>query len=157
MIACVTLLGILEMFPDLQPEMTRFLITLQQGVDFVLEALERMQGGEIFVPKIPSADIRTIANAVGPGLSHKIIGARPGEKKHELMCPVDLASSTYEFDQFYLIKPSFDFTLKVDYSVTLDGKMGKKVAPDFEYNSYNNPVYLDKSELNDIISIASNH
>ena len=143
--------------PITDPTMTRFLITLEQGVDFVIDALKRMQGGEIFVPKIPSADMVTIANAIGPGLAHTIVGARPGEKKHELMCPVDLASSTYEFDKFYLIKPSFDFTRKVDYSITTDGQRGEKVALDFEYNSFNNPIYLDERELQNIMSIASNN
>lgn len=143
--------------PITDPTMTRFLITLQHGVDFVLDALQRMQGGELFVPKIPSADLTTIANAIGPGLAHSIVGARPGEKKHELMCPLDLAASTYEFDQFYLIKPSFEFTQKVDYSVTTDGQQGRIVAPDFEYNSHNNPVYLDAKELQDLMANDSLH
>lgn len=143
--------------PITDPSMTRFLITLQHGVDFVLDALHRMQGGELFVPKIPSVDMTTIANAIGPGLAHKIIGARPGEKKHELMCPLDLASSTYEFDKFYLIKPSFEFTTPVDYSITTDGQHGKKVDSNFEYNSLNNPVYLDANELREIIATDRHH
>jgi len=143
--------------PITDPTMTRFLITLQHGVDFVLDALERMQGGELFIPKIPSADMVTIANTIGPNLTHKIIGARPGEKKHELMCPLDLASSTYEFDDFYLIRPSFDFVQKVNYSVTIDGQKGKMVDPEFEYNSFNNPIYLNENELHDIISNTSLH
>lgn len=141
--------------PVTDATMTRFLITLQQGVDFVLQALARMRGGELYVPKIPSASMQTIAEAVGEGLPIKIVGMRPGEKRHELMCPRDLASSTYEFSDFYLIRPSFDFSSNDDYSTTNLGETGKPVAYDFEYNSLDNPHYLDAEELRQVLDSAS--
>lgn len=132
--------------------MTRFLIPLQQGVDFVLKALERMQGGELFVPKIPSATIGTIAEAVAPRIKTMEIGIRPGEKLHEVMCPRDLAALTYEYDDFYLIKPSFDFFHHTDYAETRIGEKGHPVSVDFEYNSRDNPHFVDAEELREIIT-----
>lgn len=134
--------------------MTRFLISLQDSVDFVLKSLERMQGGELFIPKIPSATIGTIAEAVAPGIKTKEIGIRPGEKLHELMCPRDLASLTYEYDDFYLVKPSFDFFHHTDYAETRLGENGHAVATDFEYNSNENPHFVDAEELREIIAKA---
>ena len=85
--------------------MTRFWITLQQGVDFVLKNFERMHGGEIFVPKIPSVRIVDLATAMAPELPHKIVGIRPGEKLHEVMCPADDSHLTLEFDDHFVIQP----------------------------------------------------
>ncbi len=134
--------------------MTRFLISLQQGVDFVLKALERMQGGELFVPKIPSATIGTIAGAVASGLKTREIGIRPGEKLHEVMCPRDLAPLTIEYDEFYLIKPSFDFFHHTDYAETRLGEKGQPVAANFEYESHGNPHFVDAGELRAMIAEA---
>ena len=87
-------------------EMTRFMITLEQGVDFVLKNFTRMLGGETFVPKIPSMKITDVALALAPNLPHKIIGIRPGEKIHEVMCPKDDSHITYEFSDYYVIAPT---------------------------------------------------
>ena len=140
--------------PITDPDMTRFLISLQQGVDFVLAALGRMQGGELFIPKIPSATILTIAEAIAPGLPQRIIGIRPGEKRHELMCPRDLADDTVEFESFFVIQPSFDFTHGADYLRTNLNETGNAVEPDFEYNSLSNPDYVDPEQLRDLIDDA---
>ena len=140
--------------PITDPDMTRFLISLQDGVDFVLKALERMQGGELFIPKIPSAHIGTIAEAVAPGIKTKVVGIRPGEKLHEVMCPRDLAPLTYEYDDFFLVKPTFDFFHHTDYGETRLGEKGRAVASDFEYNSNENPHFIDADELRDMIEKA---
>lgn len=134
--------------PITDAEMTRFWITLEQGVQFVLTNLVRMHGGEIFVPKIPSIKITDLATAMAPNLKQKIIGIRPGEKIHEVMCPRDDYQHTLEFDKFFIIKPSITFnTAEVDYTVTKLGEEGKEVEPYYEYNSFNNPHYLTVEEL----------
>jgi UDP-N-acetylglucosamine 4,6-dehydratase len=93
--------------PITDPEMTRFIITLDQGVAFVIKAFETMAGGEVFVPKIPSTRILDIARAVAPHCKTKIIGIRPGEKLHECMIPADEAKQTIEFDDHFVIEPAF--------------------------------------------------
>ena len=95
--------------PITDERMTRFWITLQQGVDFVLKNFERMQGGEIFVPKLPSMKITNLAKAMAPNLNRYIIGIRPGEKLHEIMCPADDSHLTIEFDDHFVITPSIKF------------------------------------------------
>lgn len=99
-----------------------------------------MQGGEIFVPKIPSAKIVDLATAIAPNLKQKEIGIRPGEKIHEVMCPKDDSYHTLEFDEFYIITPSITFfnINKNDYMKTPLGEEGKKVDINFEFNSLNN-------------------
>jgi len=133
--------------PITDAKMTRFWITLQQGVDFVLKNLERMQGGEIFVPKIPSVRIVDLASALAPGLPHKIIGIRPGEKLHEVMCPGDDSHLTLEFDDHYVIKPSIQFSGVVDFSVNRCGEKGRRVEQGFEYHSGRNPHFLAIEEI----------
>ncbi|MCK0526223.1 UDP-N-acetylglucosamine 4,6-dehydratase (inverting) [Anaerobiospirillum sp. NML120449] len=135
--------------PITDAEMTRFWITLEQGVQFVLTNLVRMHGGEVFVPKIPSIRIVDLATAMAPNLPQKIIGIRPGEKIHEVMCPRDDYQHTVEFDNFFIIKPSIIFSnlKKNDFSVTALGEQGKEVSQYFEYNSHNNPHYLTIDEL----------
>ena len=96
--------------PVTHDEMTRFWITLQDGVDFVLKNFSRMLGGEIFVPKIPSMRIMDLATAMAPTLNIKIVGIRPGEKLHEVMCPADDSYHTYEYDDHYVIAPSIIFS-----------------------------------------------
>lgn len=134
--------------PITHPEMTRFWISLQQGVDLVLKSFERMHGGEIFVPKIPSIRIVDLAEAMAPGMPTKVIGIRPGEKLHEVMCPADYAHMTLEFDDFYLLKPSIVFLgTKFDYAETRLGERGRPVPDNFEYNSGTNPAVLTIEDI----------
>lgn len=126
--------------------MTRFWITIEQGVDFVLWCLEHMYGGELFIPKIPSMNIMDLAKVIAPECETKIIGIRPGEKLHEVMVPKDDAHNTLEFDKFYIIQPNFHFWGKVN-----SWKSGKNVPNDFEYNSGNNPWRLSIEEMREII------
>ncbi len=108
------------------PRMTRFWITLEQGVDFVLSCLERMVGGELFVPKIPSMNIMDLAKAIAPECETKIIGIRPGEKLHEVMVPKDEARMTLDFGTHYVIQPDFRFFIR-----RFDAKTGKPVTGRF--------------------------
>jgi len=129
------------------PEMTRFWITLDQGVAFVLNSLERMHGGEIFVPRIPSAKITDLASAVGPDCEQKIIGIRPGEKLHELMISVDDARLTRQFDDHYVIQPQFDW-----WAGRSEAAMGGRPVPEgFEYSSDRNDSWLSASQLQEMI------
>ena len=98
-----------DRLPITDSRMTRFWITLQQGVDFVLKNFERMYGGEIFVPKIPSVRVVDLATALAPDLPQEIIGIRPGEKLHEVMCPSDDSHLTLEFDDHFVIQPTIQF------------------------------------------------
>jgi UDP-N-acetylglucosamine 4,6-dehydratase len=133
--------------PITDERMTRFWITLQEGVDFVIKSLERMQGGEIFVPKIPSMKIVDMAKALYPNMPQKIIGIRPGEKLHELMCPKDDSHLTIEFDDHYVIKPGIRFLTSVDYTKNMTGQVGKWVEIGFEYSSDKNSWWLSGEEL----------
>lgn len=134
--------------PITHPEMTRFWLTLQQGVDFVLSNFQRMRGGELFVPKIPSVKITDLAAAMAPTLKQEIIGIRAGEKLHEVMCPADDSFHTYEFNDYYVIAPSISFTSRNnDFSVNALGETATLVAPCFEYNSLNNQHFLSIAEL----------
>ncbi len=133
--------------PITDEKMTRFLITLEDGVNFVLKDFERMYGGEIFIPKIPSMYMTELAKAMAPNLPHKIIGIRPGEKLHEIMCPADDSHLTLEFDDHFVIKPTIQFTDMSDFSVNRLGEKGKAVAQGFEYNSGNNTEWLSHKEL----------
>tara|TARA_B100000963_G_C22614855_1_gene666778 strand:+ start:484 stop:1485 length:1002 start_codon:yes stop_codon:yes gene_type:complete len=119
------------------PDMSRFIITLDQGVDFVIKSFKRMRGGEIFIPKLPSITVKEIANILAPKLKRKIIGIRPGEKMHEIMCPSDDSINTIEFKDFFLIKPSIQFNHKLDFSKTSLNEKGKRVKIGFEYRSDN--------------------
>ena len=129
--------------PITDTEMTRFMITLQQGVDFVLKNFERMKGGETFVPKIPSMKITEVAKALAPNLPHKIIGIRPGEKIHETMCPSDDSHITYEFNDHFVIAPTIQFNFITDFSTNALGEVGKLVQRGFEYNSGSNTQWLN--------------
>jgi UDP-N-acetylglucosamine 4,6-dehydratase len=133
--------------PITDAAMTRFWITVQQGVDFVLKNFARMHGGEIFVPKIPSVNVVDLARAMAPNLPHKIIGIRPGEKLHEIMCPADDSHLTLEFADHYVIKPTIQFSGIVDFSVNRLGEMGSPVQPGFEYHSGKNPRFLAVEEI----------
>ncbi len=132
-----------KFLPITDPRMTRFWITLQQGVDFVLKNFYRMHGGEIFVPKIPSVKIVDLANALSKNTPLEFIGIRPGEKLHELMVPEDDAHLTLEFDDHFVIKPSISFESKTDnFSNNRCSEIGELVSHDFSYSSKNNPDYL---------------
>jgi len=131
--------------------MTRFWITLPQGIEFVFNAFKRMQGGELFVPKIPSSKITDLAEAVAPGMLQKVIGIRPGEKLHEIMCPADDSHLTLEFHDHYVIQPTINFMTPVDYSINKLGEKGVPVKQGFEYNSGTNPHVVSVEELREMI------
>ncbi len=133
--------------PITHPDMTRFMITLEQGVNFVLKNFERMRGGEIFVPKIPSMKMTELAKAMAPDIPQKIIGIRPGEKMHEIMCPADDSHLTLEFDDHYVIQPTIQFATKIDYTTNAIGEKGKPIELGFEYNSGNNTQWLSHEEF----------
>jgi UDP-N-acetylglucosamine 4,6-dehydratase len=133
--------------PITEPNMTRFWITLQEGVDFVLKNFERMQGGEIFVPKIPSMKMTELAKAIAPHLPQEVIGIRPGEKLHEVMCPLDDSHITIEFADHFVIKPSITFNAPIDYITNEINEKGVNVKSGFEYNSKENTIWLTHKEL----------
>ena len=126
--------------PITDPRMTRFWITLNQGVDFVLSSLSMMQGGEIFVPKIPSMKMTDLAAAMAPDLKTKIVGIRPGEKLHEMMISADDARSTVDLGDRYAIEPTF-----VEYTRASLG--GSALAEDFSYASDTNDEWLSGEGL----------
>jgi len=141
--------GVKEL-PVTDSRMTRFWITLPQGIDFVLNNFERMQGGEIFVPKIPSMRILDLVESLVPGMPAKIIGIRPGEKLHEVMCPADDSHLILEFHDHYVIRPAITFLAPVNYEVNPLGEKGKPVEQGFEYSSGNNPVFLTVEQLSEM-------
>lgn len=141
------LAGGAKTLPITDARMTRFWITLQQGVDFVLHAFERMHGGEIFVPRIPSSRVTDLADALAPGTEHRIVGIRPGEKLHEVMCPADDSHLTLEFKDHYVIQPSITFYEHPDYKTNGLGETGGPVDLSFEYNSGTNPHFLSVAEI----------
>ena len=137
-----------DSLPITHKDMTRFWITLQQGVDFVLKCMERMDGGEIFVPKIPSVRIVDLAKAMASDLPIKTIGIRPGEKLHEIMCPADDSHLTVEFDNYFIITPSITFfARKTDFTENSLGEKGHVVEQGFEYNSGSNFDFLDIDDI----------
>ncbi|MBZ7938429.1 UDP-N-acetylglucosamine 4,6-dehydratase (inverting) [Campylobacter sp. W0018] len=143
--------GVKEL-PITDERMTRFWISLEDGVKFVLNNFEIMHGGEVFVPKIPSMKITDLAHALAPDLKTKIIGIRPGEKLHETMISSDDSHLTYEFDQYYVISPSIQFTnVKSDFSINAKGEKGQKVKDGFSYSSDNNKEWVSEKDLLDII------
>jgi len=123
--------------------MTRFWITLDKGVQFVLDSLERMHGGEVFVPKIPSMSIIDLAKAIGPECEIKIVGIRPGEKLHEVMITQDDARHTIEYKDYYVIAPEFQWW-QADYL------NGQSVSEGFVYSSEQNEEWLT---INDIAKV----
>lgn len=139
--------------PITDERMTRFWITLEQGVDFVIKNLQRMHGGEIFIPKIPSMKIVDLAKTLAPHLPTKIIGIRPGEKLHEVMIPKDDSHLCMEFEDFFILMPTIQFQTPIDYSTTLLNEQGKKVAEEFEYSSDSNTQWLNESSLHNILSL----
>lgn len=136
-----------ESLPITDEKMTRFMITLEQGVNFVLKNFERMKGGEIFVPKIPSMKIVDLASAMAPNLPHEIVGIRPGEKLHEIMCPSDDSHLTIEFEDHFVIGPTIKFHSVRDYFENNLGEKGIQVEQGFEYNSTKNSEWLGEKEF----------
>jgi UDP-N-acetylglucosamine 4,6-dehydratase len=135
--------------PITDERMTRFLITLEQGVQFVLDCLKRMQGGELFVPKIPSLHIMDLAKAIAPGVKTEIIGIRPGEKIHEVMISSDDAINTLEFDTYFVIQPAHPWWDNIKY-IEING--GKKVKDDFKYSSDLNDQWLSIDDLKNMLN-----
>jgi UDP-N-acetylglucosamine 4,6-dehydratase len=134
--------------PITDENMTRFWISLQDGVDFVLSNFERMHGGEIFVPKIPSVRIPELATAIAPHLEQHVIGIRPGEKLHEIMCPADDSHLTLEFGDHYVLRPSIIFHDRdPSFETNAMGEKGKPVPMGFEYNSGSNEHFLKPDEI----------
>ena len=132
--------------PITDPKMTRFWITLEHAVEFVLQSLERMVGGELFIPKTPSMNIMDLAKAIAPECKTRVVGIRPGEKLHEVLLPQNEARKTLELSSYYIVQPDFDFWGKrfVDNSAT-------PVPEDFEYNSQTNPNFLTIDEMQKFI------
>ena len=142
--------------PITDSNMTRFWITLDQGVEFVLENFRRMHGGEIFVPKLPSVKILDLAKAYAPDLKTNIVGIRPGEKLHEVMCPADDSHLTIEFEDHFVIAPSIKFHSKeIDYTVNAIGDTGRRVPRGFEYSSGDNPEYLTVDGIRSVDDVAA--
>lgn len=144
-----------ESLPITHVDMTRFWISLQQGVDFVLKNFERMHGGEIFIPKIPSIRVVDLAAAMAPHLKTHVIGIRPGEKLHEIMCPADDSHLTLEFHDHFVIQPTIRFHNRdASFSVNKLGEEGKPCELGFEYNSGRNPHFFTVDEIREFNHFA---
>jgi len=137
--------------PITDKRMTRFNITLQEGVDFVLENFERMWGGELFVPKIPSYNILDIAKAIAPECEQKLVGIRPGEKLHEEMITESDAMNTLEFNDYYVVVPSIRMWSKTKFQNESNNETGKPCPDGFSYNSKSNEHFLSVKELKELI------
>ncbi|WP_130859697.1 UDP-N-acetylglucosamine 4,6-dehydratase (inverting) [Gracilibacillus phocaeensis] len=131
--------------PITDERMTRFWITLDQGVQFVIESFHRMQGGEIFVPKIPSMSIMDLAKAIAPECNLNFVGIRPGEKLHEVMITEDDARRTLEYDNYYVIQPEFPWWGKEN------GNNGQKLQNSFRYSSETNQDWLTVEDLRELV------
>ncbi|MFY9143263.1 UDP-N-acetylglucosamine 4,6-dehydratase (inverting) [Sulfuricurvum sp.] len=147
--------GVKEL-PITDERMTRFWITLQEGVDFVLKNFQRMHGGEIFIPKIPSMKVVDVALAIAPDMPHKNVGIRPGEKMHEVMCPRDDSHLTLEFHDHYVIKPSIQFTESADFTLNNCNETGVPVEYGFKYSSETNSEWLTPESLLEKIALTEN-
>jgi UDP-N-acetylglucosamine 4,6-dehydratase len=137
--------------PITDVRMTRFWITLGQGVDFVLRALQMMRRGEVFVPKLPSMRMVDLATTVAPGCQQEVIGIRPGEKLNEVLVPADEAPHTLEFDDFYVIQPAFHESWGLKLFDSYGGEQGRQVPLDFEYRTDTNPWWMTPADLSDAI------
>ncbi len=141
--------------PVTHEEMTRFWITLDNGVEFVVKNFQRMQGGEIFVPKIPSIRILDLVESISGKREYDLVGIRPGEKLHEVMVPQEMAHHSLEFDDHYVITPAIKFFDKtVNYLKNKLGEVGQPVADKFEYHSGTNPHFLTIDELKILDKVA---
>ena len=135
--------------PITDERMTRFWLTLDYGVKFVLNSMDMMKGGELFIPKTPSIKITDLVKALDKNMKYHTIGIRPGEKLHEVLCPEDSARDTIEFKNYYLIRPSIDFTKGKtnNYKINKKNEKGKIVKSNFVYRSDTNPHFLNIKEL----------
>jgi len=137
--------------PVTHEKMTRFWITLDNGVEFVIKNFQRMRGGEIFVPKIPSIQIIDLVESISGKREYELVGIRPGEKLHEVMVPQEMSHHSLEFDDHFVITPAIRFFDKdIDYAINKLGEKGSKVSEDFEYHSGTNAHFLSVSELRDL-------
>ncbi len=142
-------------YPITDPRMTRFWITKEQGVSFVLNSFLRMQGGELFVPKIPSMNIVDLVKAMDDKADTEIIGIRPGEKLHEIMCPEESSRQTIEFHDHFVIVPAIKFfDENLNYKNNKLGEKGLNVQSGFEYSSHTNPHFLSIDELRLLHEVA---
>ena len=134
--------------PITDPKMTRFWITIKEGIELVEKSFSEMLGGEIFIPIIPSIKITDLAKAMAPSLKQKIVGIRPGEKIDELMISKDDAPNVLKFKKYYLITPNTVFSKNINmFKKSKSKEIGKKVNLDFEYNSGTNPEFLKVNEI----------
>ena len=135
--------------PITDERMTRFWLTLDYGLKFVLNSIDIMEGGELFIPKTPSIKIIDLVKALDNKMKYHIIGIRPGEKLHEVLCPEDSARDTIEFKNYYLIRPSVDFTegRTNNYKINKRNERGKIVKSNFVYSSDSNPHFLSIKDL----------
>src|SRR4051794_28787772 len=129
-----------------EPRMTRFWITLEQGVRFVIQSVERMQGGEVFVPKLPSTSILDLVEALAPECSVQQIGIRPGEKLHECLVSEDEARNTLDVDRFYVIQPAHRWWSGASWAE------GRPVADGFRYMSDDNPARLTPAQIRALVA-----
>jgi UDP-N-acetylglucosamine 4,6-dehydratase/5-epimerase len=143
--------AITGMLPITDKRMTRFNITLQNGVDFVLQCLDKMWGGELFVPKIPSYKIIDVAKAIAPDCKYEIVGIRPGEKLHEEMITETDALSSVEFEKYFVILPSTQLWDIDKFRKESDSSIGKMCEYGFSYNSETNKHFLNITDLQDLI------
>ncbi len=139
-----------DALPITDPRMTRFWITLTQGVNLVLSSMQMVQGGEIFVPKIPSMSTADLARSMAPNMQHKIIGIRPGEKLHEIMIPADDARQTLELIDRYVILPGYFNGPREAYLA----QGAKPVRENFAYSSDANPERLDARAMQHMLADA---
>lgn len=130
-------------------EMTRFWITLDQGVYFVIGCIEKMMGGEIFIPKIPSMKVVDLAEVLAPGVKRKIIGIRPGEKLHEVLIVPEEARHAKEFDKYFMVEPEFNFWDKNN------GNGAKSLSQDFSYASNTNKEWITKEQMQEILNVLA--
>ena len=135
--------------PITDERMTRFWLTLDYGLKFVFNSIDMMEGGELFIPKTPSIKIIDLVKALDKKMKYHIIGIRPGEKMHEVLCPEDSARDTIEFKNYYLIRPSVDFTegKTNNYKINKKKEKGKIVKSNFVYSSDSNPNFLSIKDL----------
>ena len=140
-----------ERLPITDERMTRFWITIRQGVNFVFQCLGEMQGGEIFIPKIPSMKLLDVVNAIAPGYPVEIVGIRPGEKLHESMITPDDANSTLSFENCYVIRPNSIPKLK-DHAYSVFGADGTPVPDDFQYRSDLNDWWLEPEQFEALLA-----
>lgn len=137
--------------PITDPRMTRFWITLDQGVEFVVKCFRRMAGGEVFVPKIPSMRLVDLASALAPGVAQKTVGIRPGEKLHEVMCPAESAHQTLEFGDHFVITPAILYSKPENFALNRLGESARQVPDGYEYSSDKNTQWLDAEQLKELV------